>query len=138
MSAEPEPVQYDQRWSWLKRVLAEPSLSAGTKVVLTVLFEAVDKKTGITKRYQEALAKDAGGMTVRGVQKCIEKAVAAGFIIVEHRGGGIVWDTLEMQMGSRVTIACPYPEPPFRVTLSLPRTAVADTPNRKVRQYELR
>lgn len=108
-------IPHQDRWIWYKAVLrADPKvLTPTTKVVLLVIFDAVDKKSGIATRYIEQLAKDAGGLTERGAWGCIQRAFREGYIHIENRGGGLVW----MDSGEVKGIPCRY-------RTALPRTAV--------------
>jgi len=139
-------VAYANRWDWYKAVLRQPNkvLTATTKTVLLAIFEATDRASNSTTRYQQTLAKAVGGLTVRGVQKCIGQAEAAGFIEVFQRGGGLVHGdngkTRGIANSYRMTLprtivqgidettlnsGATYPEPPFQQ----PRTTAAATPN---------
>lgn len=86
--AEPIKVGYADRWTWLKAMLAEPKdvLSDATKLVLVAIWEAMDRKTGVTVRTYRTLA-DALGMKESGVRACATKAQKAGWLLSEGKGG---------------------------------------------------
>jgi hypothetical protein len=84
----PMAVGYSGRWNWLKAMLAQPKgvLSDATKLVLVAIWEAMDSTTGVTARTHGTLA-DALGMKESGVRACATKAVKAGWLLSEGKGG---------------------------------------------------
>lgn len=114
MSVDPAPVAHGDRWAWLKTMMAQPKevLSPATKIVLVAIWEAMDRKAGVTVRQYSTIAQ-AVGMTASGVRACVSKAKQAGFLHSEG-SGGIRYD----EQGQAVGIA-------NRFTMTLPATAIA-------------
>lgn len=121
MEASPEgaavetvDIAYGDRWAWIKGVMSQPSdaLSDATKNVLFWIFEQMDKKTSITVRKYATLATYANKKE-SGVRGCISKAVKAGWLKSEGKGG-IIYD----EAGKASGIA-------NRFSMSVPATAIA-------------
>ncbi|MER9236415.1 hypothetical protein NKI56_31020 [Mesorhizobium sp. M0622] len=119
MEASPEgaavetvDITYGDRWAWIKGVMSSDALSDATKNVLFWIFEQMDKKTSITVRKYATLATYANKKE-SGVRGCISKAVKAGWLKSEGKGG-IIYD----EAGKANGIA-------NRFSMSVPATAIA-------------
>ncbi|RWP80469.1 hypothetical protein [Mesorhizobium sp.] len=113
-AVETVDITYGDRWAWIKGVMSQPSdaLSDATKNVLFWIFEQMDKKTSITVRKYATLATYANKKE-SGVRGCISKAVKAGWLKSEGKGG-IIYD----EAGKASGIA-------NRFSMSVPATAIA-------------
>ncbi|MER8454324.1 hypothetical protein NKG60_31000 [Mesorhizobium sp. M1428] len=113
-AVETVDIAYGDRWAWIKGVMSQPSdaLSDATKNVLFWIFEQMDKKTGITVRKYATLATYANKKE-SGIRGCISKAVKAGWLKSEGKGG-IIYD----EAGKASGIA-------NRFSMSVPATAIA-------------
>ena len=79
-------IDYADRFKWQNAMRASQQLTTSTKVVLSAILEATDKRSGLCIRTYAYIAKMTG-LKERGVRGCCEKAEREGWIVGEGKGG---------------------------------------------------
>lgn len=75
-----------QRWLWISELLSDRELTASAKVVATGLAQFLNEKLGKAWPSHDRLAA-ACGMAKSTMRRAIAELVAAGYLLVQGRGG---------------------------------------------------